>query len=292
MSIYKIDQKNRYNKLLKTILPLIPDFSRNYLETQVNRLESSTRYGYATNYLYFFTFIIENIPRFNSSNPALFTIDDLKNISYKDIDYFKEFYLKDHSDYALRRVLSSLSSLLNFYIKAHILEINPVIAVKRPIISLSDKQALSDNDIDTILSNVRNNQLFNGKSATHHKRLWKRDYAIFILISKLGFRVSDICGLNISHIDFSSNSIWTLNNYSGWDIIHFTDDIKSVLFEYLNCRNGWKIQDEDAFFIQRDGKRLSSKSVDLIVKKYASFSPELGNITPRLLRSSCLNSVS
>lgn len=288
MSIYKIEQKNSFNKKFQQLIPKLPQAAQDYLLSQINHLEASTRYGYASNYLIFFSFVCEKISRFTHLIPSEMTLDDLKNISHTEIDYFKDYYSVDHSTYALNRILSSLSSLYNFYIRQYVLEVNPIISVKRSI-PKKLQLSISQDDVTIILSNAINGNFLSGKALTHHTRLKARDYAILRLITDLGLSVSDICGLNIKDIDIDNNTLWLFSSKNGWSVLHFTDDLKAILADYSEYRHSKNHLDEDAYFIQRDGKRLSQRSIELIVKKYCSTSSELASMTPRKLRSFAIN---
>ena len=286
MSIYKIDQKTKYNKLLSATLPLIPRPAQNYLLSQVTHLEASTRYGYASNYCVFFNFVCGNITRFSHLSAPMLTFDDLKDITYDDINFFKNYYLANHSNSSLNRILCSLSSLYNYYIKQLILDVNPVLPISRSSDTNSSPK-LIDSDVSKLLSNALTGDFLKGKSHTHFSRLKLRDYAILRLIIDLGLSVSDICSLNISDVDLNDNSIWLFSTKRGWSVIHFTDELKNILSDYQNYRISITDARSDAFFIQRDTDRLSSRTIELIVKKYCSNIS--ASISPRSLRKYALS---
>jgi len=73
--------------------------------------------------------------------------------------------------------------------------------------------------------------------------------------------------------------------------VYFNDDIASNLKAYLEFREKMvakrKIEpkDQKALFLSLQGKRISVRAVELMVKKYAKIAAPLKNITPHKLRS-------
>ena len=103
-----------------------------------------------------------------------------------------------------------------------------------------------------------------------------------------GIRVSECVGLNLSDLDFNNNGI-RIHRKGGKKVtIYFSDEVESGLRAYLEERK-LKIPTpghEEALFLSMQNKRISVRSVEKMVKKYASRVTPLKHITPHKLRSS------
>ena len=111
--------------------------------------------------------------------------------------------------------------------------------------------------------------------------------ALLSLLLGTGIRVSECVGLDISDVDFKNNGI-LIHRKGGKDVtIYFSDEVKEALQNYYDERvlileeSGH----EGAFFLSIQNKRLSVRSVENLVKKYAKIISPLKKITPHKLRS-------
>ena len=102
-----------------------------------------------------------------------------------------------------------------------------------------------------------------------------------------GIRVSECVGLNISDVDFKNNGI-LIHRKGGKEVtIYFSDEVKEALQNY--CDERVLILEESghegALFLSMQNKRMSVRSVENLVKKYARIISPLKKITPHKLRS-------
>ena len=116
-----------------------------------------------------------------------------------------------------------------------------------------------------------------------------RDKAVLSLLYSSGLRVSELSGLNKDDVDFDEGMIKVNDGKGGRDRITYTNPktlqlIKDMI--YKRTRKG-REDKSPALFISRTGGRLSTRSVQRIVKK-ASETAGLHdkNITPHILRHS------
>ena len=70
-------------------------------------------------------------------------------------------------------------------------------------------------------------------------------------------------------------------------ILYYSDEVADVLKEYLQWRKNLKDvpPDEKALFLSLQNKRISVRTVQMLVKKYSELVTPLKNITPHKLRS-------
>jgi site-specific recombinase XerD len=114
-----------------------------------------------------------------------------------------------------------------------------------------------------------------------------RDIAIIILLLNTGIRVSECVGIDLNDINFELKSIKILRKGMKEQIIYFSDDVEQTLKDYIDLERKHLLlnnENEDALFISLKHCRISARSVENLVKKFAS-GVSAKNITPHKLRS-------
>ncbi len=110
-----------------------------------------------------------------------------------------------------------------------------------------------------------------------------RDRAILELLYSCGLRVSELVGINLQDLDLDSMSVKVLGKGNKERIVPLGSKAENALKTYLNQRLDLKPKD-DQLFVNSKGGRLSTRSVDRIIKKYAVLSGIPKNISPHVLR--------
>lgn len=101
-----------------------------------------------------------------------------------------------------------------------------------------------------------------------------------------GMRVSEICGLNLSDIDFDDDSARVLGGKGDKDrMVLFTQRTISRLVAWLPIRERLSPVDEEACFINRRGRRIQPRGVQRMMDALAEEAglPK-GKLTPHVLR--------
>ena len=120
-----------------------------------------------------------------------------------------------------------------------------------------------------------------------HEKLKARDLALLTLLLGTGIRVSECVGLDLTDVDFDNECIKVIRKGGYEDIVYFGDEVRDALLSYLEERKGILALPghENALFLSYQNKRLSVRSVEKLVKKYASTVTTMKKITPHKLRS-------
>lgn len=111
--------------------------------------------------------------------------------------------------------------------------------------------------------------------------------AILTLLLGTGIRVSECVGLDINDVDFKNGGI-KIRRKGGYEaIVYFGEEVEDALLDYLEERNRIVPCEghEDALFLSIQNKRMGVRSIEKLVKKYASKVTSLKKITPHKLRS-------
>lgn len=119
--------------------------------------------------------------------------------------------------------------------------------------------------------------------------LWGlRDKAILELFYSTGMRLVELADLNLSSVDFTGELVRVLGKGRKERIIPVGKEALEMLRNYLNSRKlAFKGNSEingEAIFVNRSGKRLATRSIGRIVKKYAVQISEDRKTSPHTLR--------
>ncbi len=114
-----------------------------------------------------------------------------------------------------------------------------------------------------------------------------RDRAIFELLYSSGLRVSELVALNIDDVDFENDEIKVLGKGKKERIVLFGGIAKDVLIRYINsARPEWLTEPTDALFLNQRGNRLTSRSIQRILRVRSGSLYTGKSITPHTLRHS------
>lgn len=125
------------------------------------------------------------------------------------------------------------------------------------------------------------------KEQEYHKKTKLRDVALITLLLGTGIRVSECVGLDLQDVDFDVYGIRILRKGGKEAIIYFGEEVGTALLDYLEQREHMVPAEghENALFLSLQNRRMAVRSVENLVKKYASRVTTLKKITPHKLRS-------
>ncbi len=165
---------------------------------------------------------------------------------------------------AKARKLSAIKSFYKFMcVKRNYIEENPAVNIESPKKKKQLPKHLSVDECVDLLSTVKNDM-------NNEYRL--RDFCILTLFLNCGMRLSELCGISLGDIDRDLTSLRVLGKGAKERVIYLNSSARAALNEYLPMRLAWKNvgEKENALFLSRLGKRISTKTVQWMVKKYLS----------------------
>jgi integrase/recombinase XerC len=117
--------------------------------------------------------------------------------------------------------------------------------------------------------------------------LLQRDYAILELLYASGLRVSELVGADLRSVNFSDSMVLVRGKGRKERIVPFGSKAKQALLAYLplrekllhECRTG-----TPALFLNARGSRLTTRSVDRLVKSYVRTFGPLIKVSPHSMR--------
>lgn len=280
---------------MRNILNTLPPFCKEYFRGIEHYTSARTRLAYAYDIRVFFEFIKNSNPLYSNTEICDFQINILDQISRSDIleylDYVS-YYTKDgleitNEERGKSRKISSLRSFYRFYYENEMIQTNPAALV--PVPKLHDKEIirLEPNEVATLLDLVEDGAKLTKKELEYHKKTKLRDVALITLLLGTGIRVSECVGLDLNDVDFDVNGIHILRKGGKEATVYFGDEVEIALLDYIEQREHMIPEEghENALFLSLQNRRISVRSVENLVKKYASRVTTLKKITPHKLRS-------
>ncbi len=292
---YHEEQKKNNILRMREILETLPHFCKDYFRGIEHYTSARTRLAYAYDLRVFFEFMHKNNPECAKLEITEFPITLLEQISRSDIleylDYVS-YYTKDsleitNEERGKSRKISSLRSFYRYFYENEMISSNPAALV--PVPKLHDKEIirLEPNEVAILLDQVEDGTKLTKKELEYHKKTKLRDVALITLLLGTGIRVSECVGLDLNDVDFDVNGIHILRKGGKEATVYFGDEVEIALLDYIEQREHMIPEEghENALFLSLQNRRISVRSVEKLVKKYASRVTTLKKITPHKLRS-------
>lgn len=258
---------NVYIERYQELLEKMPDYIHEFVYYFEGSLAPRTMYAYLFDICDFFNYLLEKFPE-----------DPSKNVARKKASIRKLF------DYLLRN--------------KHI-QNKDFLAVEAE--KVRKKETIVHMEADEV--NLFKNNVASGYTLTQRQKLYQerhtndtvRNIAITSLLLGTGIRVSECVGLDLDDLLLDKNMIHVVRKGNKEQDLFFPDTVRYDLEEYMQIRMKLKEEfpDENALFLnERTGTRYTIRSVERIVKKYAS-AQIVGSkkITPHRLRATFATAV-
>lgn len=286
MSRTAYNKKNeRYIEQIESLLPGFPYYIRDYIYHIEGRILPSSRYSYLMDIKDFFDYLVNNNPGILSFSDI--TLDVLNQLQIQDFNEYLHLVRNRVGEKAESHKITALRSLFDFLCTQKYIDNRDFYAIKNPKIHKNDTITyLEPEEIRAFLQNISSGASLTKNQQSWHQKQKLRDLALLSLMLGTGIRVSECVELDVSDVDLSKNMIHLIRKGNKETNIFFSDTIKEYLTPYLEERLSNKDNHSPALFLSRNGDRLSARSVQKLVKKYAV--PEIvgtKHITPHKLRS-------
>lgn len=284
-------------KKLRTMLSELPAFFKDFFRGIEPRTQSRTQIAYAYDIKIFLQFLLEENPSIKKSYKSVteIPISVLESLTVTDIEEYME-YLKyrdtdgkkiSNKENAIKRKISTLKSVFKYFYRTEKLRENIMERVQLPKLHSKEIIRLDIDEVAMMIDEAERGEGLSDRQRAYHGKTKVRDVALLSLLLGTGIRVSECVGLDISDVDFKNNGI-LIHRKGGKEVtVYFSDEVKEALQNYYDERvlileeSGH----EGAFFLSMQNKRLSVRSVENLVKKYAKIISPLKKITPHKLRS-------
>ncbi len=292
---YHDEQKKQNILKMRAVLETLPPFCKTFFRGIEEYTSARTRLAYAYDIRLFFEFLHETNPICAKMEIMDYPLSILDQLHRQDIEEYLQYislYEKEgreitNDERGKARKLASLRSFYNYFFQNEMIANNPAALV--PLPKRHDKEIirLEPNEVAILLDQVEDGTKLTDKELIYHKKTKVRDVALLTLLLGTGIRVSECVGLNISDVNFETGGI-KIRRKGGYEaVIYFGEEVEAALLDYLEEREQIIPAEghEDALFLSLQNRRMAVRSVENLVKKYASRVTTLKKITPHKLRS-------
>ena len=211
--------------------------------------------------------------------------EDSSDVDVKKIDriviraYLRDLY-KRNKKTSIARKLASLRSFFKFLVREKRVPINPADMVFTP---KQEKHIPSFLPVDEMFSLVEKPYTFDV--------LGLRDKAMLEVLYSCGIRVSELVGLNMDDLDFAQGVIKVRGKGRKERIVPIGKKAIEAMEDYFDEVHKLRAKAQEKgpaipVFLNFRGGRLTSRSVDRIVKKYVFQCGIMRNISPHSIRHS------
>ena len=181
---------------------------------------------------------------------------------------------------SIARKLAAVRAFFKFLQREAVLKENPAALISTPKLDRTLPRIMTEEEMNTFLDRVAEAVKVGGP-------LLPRDYAILELLYASGLRVSELVGSDLRSVNFSDSMVLVRGKGRKERIVPFGSKAKQALLAYLPLRE--KLLHEHrtgtpALFLNARGARLTTRSVDRLVKSYVrTFGPRI-KVSPHSMR--------
>ena len=297
---YQNDLQLSIDKKVNEIVKQLPDCAGKFFRDLKSKgMSERTRLEYAYDMKRFFDFISNQSGFKNVSLNGLKAADVLDVLTYDDIQEYLDT-LNTHtvidrygnqkevlsSPSSRARKISSLRSFYRFYFRTGEIKNNLSDLMDLPKIPDKNIVTMDRSQVQRILAAVNDTAGMSDGEIIRHNKIIKRDYAIMMLFFGTGIRVSELVGIDLSDIDFYNASLFITRKGGDEDEVYFGSEVQRALEDYVSAEREILLagKEDPALFISMQHRRMTVRSVQLMIKGYAEKAGLNMKVTPHALR--------
>jgi len=178
---------------------------------------------------------------------------------------------KNLTNRTVNRHLSSLRSFFKFLTREGLLKTNPILSLSSPKQEKHLPQFLTEDEVTKLI-----------EVALPKDERGLRDRAILETFYSTGIRISELVGLSNQDIDFIGGIVKVMGKGKKERIVPIGERAIAAIRDYLEKRK----KQADALFLNKSGKRITTRGVRNIVGKYLRLAGIRQGISPHTLRHS------
>jgi site-specific recombinase XerD len=298
MSDYSVEKKKKYTVKLRELILELPKCCTDFFRGIELTTGVMTRYGYAVDLRTFFTYLMGTDLCAGIDSMRSIGYDILEQVDQVCIECFLEYVSlyqpSDESDElvingerAKARKLSAIRALFKYLYKKERIKNNVPALVDTPKLHEKPIIRLEPDEMAKLLDTVESGDGLTERQKIYHQSNSVRDTAIITLFLGTGMRISELVGIDLDDLNFMSNEVRITRKGGNEEQVVFGSDVRHALLEYMVYRESVIPAEghEKAFFLSMQKKRMSVRSVEILVKKYAKIAAPLKKISPHKLRS-------
>lgn len=210
----------------------------------------------------------------------------LESLNRDLIRSYLRFLSANYKPKSTKRKIATLKAFFNYLEFENILQVSPFRKIK---VAIKEGKTLPRTiELKNIKKIFKHVYALKARLAPNSYKysVVVRDIAILELLFGTGVRVSEASSLQKKNIFYGNNTIKINGKGSKERIVPICgNEFKNILIEY-SALFALDSRDEDYFFINRLGNRLSEQSIRFMIRKYACQTGIKETITPHMFRHS------
>lgn len=279
---------------LRELQKELPAFASDFFRAMGIQKATNTRRNYAYDLSTFFYFLKTENPYFKDKDIRTLPVTILDALQPVDIEEYLSFltyYEKDGQSFrnheeGKARKLATLNTFFGYFHKKEIIQKNAPSVVDVPRVKEKNIIRMDAGEVARLIDNIESGDKLSEKQKVWHTKTRLRDLAIVVTLLGTGIRVTELVGLDIQDLDFDNGNMRIIRKGGNEDLVYFGEEAEEMLQNYMDERLTMEPEPghENALFISQKNTRITVRSVERLVKKYAS-TATAKKITPHKLRS-------
>jgi len=189
-------------------------------------------------------------------------------------EWMGDLYRQSLSAVTIRRKLAALRSFFKFLLRDGVVSVNVARMLRTPKMPKTLPRVMSEDQAKHLIDGIGGEKF--------DRPYPERDRAIFELLYGCGIRVGELAGLNLDDIDFGEGWLRVRGKGRKERQVPFVSKTREALERYLAVRAA--AAGERALIVNRNGTRLSDRSMRNIVRLYARLLEGDSSIHPHSFR--------
>lgn len=254
----------------------LPNFAKKYFDSLIDTKSSSTRLAYAYDIRGFINWLKEsagfrdvNIMIEPASIMDRLTIEDIQEYMSTIRSYTNDGKLRHTSPSTRARKLVSLRSFFRYYYKIREIQTDYSVFIDVPEIKRTPIVTMDLDEVSRYIAAIENTEGMTNSEKLRHEKTVLRDIAIAYVLFGTGIRVSELVGLDTNDVDFYQAKMIVKRKGGDLDEVYFGSEVEEALSSYMKDGRPLLEPQTPALFVSMQHKRLSVRSVELMVKKYS-----------------------
>lgn len=243
----------------------------NYLQYERNASPHTIR-NYRSDLVQFRNFLTQGRPKVS--------VDVTRVDALRIRGFLAYLFEREKKKSSIARKLAAVRAFFKFLSREGVLAESPASAVATPKLAKSLPRIMTEEEMGNFLSQV-------AQAASGGEPGVVRDRAMLELLYASGLRVSELVGLDLGRVNFGDAMLLVRGKGRKERIVPFGSKANQALTEYLPLRERILRENKTsgpALFLNARGGRLTTRSVDRLLKKYVRlFGPNV-KVSPHSLR--------
>jgi len=195
-------------------------------------------------------------------------------------EYLASLFKDRKQKSSIARKLAAIRAFLKFLVRDGVIPKNPAEFVSTPKLAKKLPRIMTEEETNNLLDRI-------AEAVPASEPMLKRDRAILELLYASGLRVSELAGLDLRSVNFGDKLVLVRGKGRKERIVPFGRKASDALEAYLPVRERILMDNRTsghALFLNARGRRLTTRSVDRLLKKYVKLYGPNVRVSPHGLR--------